>query len=279
MATKLAYQSSKWEKERQNNEKRYIADKGKFVAQASMESLIKRGLAQSADSRDYVRYYSSFSLKYKILAGRTYLRNNSDSQVIHYTYLSGMAAIFAYLFDIAHLAVNRDKTDQENMVKNFSYGLLQLFAVQNYLPQCLSSLEHPYVQMLLGNFEKAVELLPTTLSEYDAAQPYAVLMSDAGRLTVQAIAEKDEKALNNQLVQHIKNERKWPVGYSIFVDAYSIAYIKLARLNNMNCGLDVIEVPKMFFDDAACKIDISEIKLPFFDDAVEQLKKLGIFWP
>lgn len=269
MATKLAYQSSKWEKERQNNEKRYIADKGKFVAQASMESLIKRGLAQSADSRDYVRYYSSFSLKYKILAGRTYLRNNSDSQVIHYTYLSGMAAIFAYLFDIAHPAVNRDKTDQENMVKNFSYGLLQLFAVQNYLPQCLSSLEHPYVQILLGNFEKAVELLPTTLSEYDAAQPYAVLMSDAERLTVQAIAEKDEKALNNQLVQHIKNERKWPVGYSVFVDAYSIAYIKLARLNNMNCGLDVIEVPKMFFDDAACKIDISEIKLPFFDNAVE----------
>lgn len=278
MATKLAYQSSKWEKERQNNEKRYIADKGKFVAQASMESLIKRGLAQSADSRDYVRYYSSFSLKYKILAGRTYLRNNSDSQVIHYTYLSGMAAIFAYLFDIAHPAVNRDKTDQENMVKNFSYGLLQLFAVQNYLPQCLSSLEHPYVQMLLGNFEKAVELLPTTLSEYDAAQPYAVLMSDAERLTVQAMTEKDEKALNNQLVQHIKNERKWPVGYSVFVDAYSIAYIKLARLNNMNCGLDVIEVPKMFFDDAACKIDISEIKLPFFDDAVEQLKKSGVFW-
>lgn len=269
MAAKLAYQSSKWEKERQNNEKCYKECNGKYAAQTNMESVIKRGLAKSADSRDYVRYYSLFSLSYKILAGRTYLRNNSDSQVIHYTYLSGMAAIFAYLFDIAHPAVNRDKTDQENMVKNFSYGLLQLFAVQNYLPQCLSSLEHPYVQMLFGNFEKAVELLPTTLSEYDAAQPYAVLMSDAERLTVQAIAEKDEKALNNQLVQHIKNERKWPVGYSVFVDAYSIAYIKLARLNNMNCGLDVIEVPKMFFDDAACKIDISEIKLPFFDNAVE----------
>lgn len=278
MAAKLAYQSSKWEKERQNNEKRYKECNGKYAAQTNMESVIKRGLAKSADSRDYVRYYSLFSLSYKILAGRTYLRNNSDSQVIHYTYLSGIAAIFAYLFDIAHPAVNRDKTDQEDMVRDFSYGLLQLFAVQNYLPQYLNSLEHPYVQMLLGNFEKAVELLPTTLSEYDAAQPYAVLMSDAERLTVQAMAEKDEKALNHQLVQHIKNERKWPVGYSVFVDAYSIAYIKLARLNNMNCGLDVIEVPKMFFDDAACKIDISEIKLPFFDDAVEQLEKSGIFW-
>ena len=104
-------------------------------------------------------------------------------------------------------------------------------------------------------------------------------MSDEARQTVQAMVEKDEKALNNQLVQRIRNERKWPVGYSIFVDAYSIAYIKLARLNNMNCELDVIEVPKMFFDDAACKIDISEIKLPFFDDALEQLKKLGIIWP
>lgn len=278
MANKLAYQSPKWEKERQNNEKRYIAGKGKFAAQANMESMIKRGLAKSADCRNYVMYYSSFSLKYRILAGRTYLRDNSDSQVIYYTYLSGMAAILAYLFDIAHPAVNRDKTDQEDMVKDFSYGLLQLFSAQNYIPQCLSSLEHPYVQMLLGNFEKAVELLPSTLSEYDAARPYAVLMSDAARLTVQAMAEKDEKALNKQLVQRIKSERKWPVGYSIFVDAYSIAYIKLARLNNMNCGLDVIEVPKMFFDDAICKIDTSEIKLPFFDDALEQLKKLGIVW-
>ena len=279
MAAKLAYQPSKWEKERQNNEKRYIAGKGKYAVQTNMENMIRRGLAKSADCSDYVSYYSSFSLSYRILAGRTYLRNNSDSQVIHYTYLSGIAAIFAYLLDIAHPAVNRDKTDQEDMVNDFSYGLFQLFAVQNYLPQCLNFLEHPYVQLLLGNFGKAVELLPSTLSEYDAAQPYAVLMSDEARQTVQAMVEKDEKALNNQLVQRIRNERKWPVGYSIFVDAYSIAYIKLARLNNMNCELDVIEVPKMFFDDAACKIDISEIKLPFFDDALEQLKKLGIIWP
>ncbi len=279
MAAKLAYQPSKWEKERQNNEKRYIAGKGKYAVQTNMENMIRRGLAKSADCRDYVSYYSSFSLSYRILAGRTYLRNNSDSQVIHYTYLSGIAAIIAYLLDIAHPAENRDKTDQEDMVNDFSYGLFQLFAVQNYLPQCLNFLEHPYVQLLLGNFEKAVELLPSTLSEYDAAQPYAVLMSDEARQTVQAMVEKDEKALNNQLVQRIRNERKWPVGYSIFVDAYSIAYIKLARLNNMNCELDVIEVPKMFFDDAACKIDISEIKLPFFDDALEQLKKLGIIWP
>lgn len=97
--------------------------------------------------------------------------------------------------------------------------------------------------------------------EYDAAHPYAVLMSDEACLTIQAMAEKDEKALNNRLVQHIKNERKWPVGYSVFVDAYSIAYLKLARLNHMDCELDVIEVPKMFFDETVCKIDTSETRL------------------
>ena len=58
MAAKLAYQSSKWEKERQNNEKRYKECNGKYAAQTNMESVIKRGLAKSADSRDYVRYYS-----------------------------------------------------------------------------------------------------------------------------------------------------------------------------------------------------------------------------
>lgn len=130
----------------------------------------------------------------------------------------------------------------------------------------------------MGNFEKAVELLSTTLLTYDATQPYAVLMNDAQRLAVQAMTEKNEKLLTDQLIQRVKAYRKQPVGYSTFVDAYSIAYIKLAHMNNMSCNLNIIEIPEMFFDDAVCKIDTSEIKLPFFDDALEQLKKSGFVW-
>ncbi len=44
----------------------------------------------------------------------------------------------------------------------------------------------------------------------------------------------------------------------------------------MNCELNIIEIPKMFFDDTVCRIDVTEIKLPFYEDAVEQLKAFGI---
>lgn len=46
----------------------------------------------------------------------------------------------------------------------------------------------------------------------------------------------------------------------------------------MNCDLDIIEIPKIFFDNMTCGIDVTEVKLPFFDDAVEQLKKVGVNW-
>jgi len=44
----------------------------------------------------------------------------------------------------------------------------------------------------------------------------------------------------------------------------------------MNCELNIIEIPKMFFDDTVCRIDGTEVKLPFYEDAVEQLKTFGM---
>lgn len=46
----------------------------------------------------------------------------------------------------------------------------------------------------------------------------------------------------------------------------------------MNCKLDIIEIPKMFFDKTACQIDTAELKLPFFDDAIERLENNGMKW-
>lgn len=275
MVAKLAYQSPKWAKEQKKELQLFRQSKGQDITLSNLQRILREE-EEFPEMRNYGELYTNLQLKYRILAGSSYLRDNSDMQVIRYTFLSGMAAICAYSFNKATPAEKCNKTVQKNIVYDFSYGLLQLFAVQNSLPQCLSSLEHPYVQLLLGNFEKAVELLSSTLVEYDAAQPYAVLMSDAQRLTVQAMAEKNEKLLTDQLVQRVKAYRKQPVGYSTFVDAYSIAYIKLAHLNNMNCDLDIIEIPKIFFDNMTCGIDVTEVKLPFFDDAVEQLKKVGV---
>lgn len=46
----------------------------------------------------------------------------------------------------------------------------------------------------------------------------------------------------------------------------------------MNCDIDVIEIPKMFFDENRCKIDKEKVKLPFWDEAIAELKKRGIAW-
>lgn len=277
MATKLAYQPPKWEKELKKELQLFRQSKGQDITLINLQRILKEEEEFPA-MRNYQELYTNLQLKYRILAGSSYLRDNLDAHVVYYTYLAGMASVCAYLFNHMAPPENRNDTDQKNIEYDFSYGLFQLFAVQSNLPPCLSSFEHPYVQLLLGNFEQAVELLSATLPTFDATQPYAVLMNDAQRLTVQAMAEKNEKLLTDQLVQQVKAYRKQPVGYSTFVDAYSIAYIKLAHMNNMSCNLDIIEIPEMFFDDTICKIDTSEIKLPFFDDALEQLKKLGFVW-
>ena len=277
MATKLAYQPPKWEKELKKELQLFRQSKGQDITLINLQRILKEEEEFPA-MRNYQELYTNLQLKYRILAGSSYLRDNLDAHVVYYTYLAGMASVCAYLFNHMAPPENHNDTDQKNIGYDFSYGLFQLFAVQCSLPPCLSSFEHPYVQLLLGNFEQAVELLSTTLPTFDATQPYAVLMNDAQRLTVQAMAEKNEKLLTDQLVQQVKAYRKQPVGYSTFVDAYSIAYIKLAHMNNMSCNLDIIEIPEMFFDDTICKIDTSEIKLPFFDDALEQLKKLGFVW-
>lgn len=277
MAIKLVYQPPKWEKEQKKELQLFRQSKGQDITLINLQRILKEEEEFPA-MRNYQELYTNLQLKYRILAGSSYLRDSLDAHVVYYTYLSGMASVCAYLFNHTAPPEKRNDTDQKNIGYDFSYGLFQLFAVQSYLPPCLSSFEHPYVQLLLGNFEQAVELLSSTLPTFDATRPYAVLMNDAQRLTVQAMAEKNEKLLTDQLVQQVKAYRKQPVGYSTFVDAYSIAYIKLARMNNMSCNLDIIEIPEMFFDDTICKIDTSEIKLPFFDDALEQLKKLGFVW-
>lgn len=278
MAEKLAYQSPKWEKEQQQDVKRYKQLKGLDPIIKNMEFVISSHKNKLPEERNYVRCYTSLQLKYRMLAERAYLRDNADSQAIHYTYLSGMAAIFSYLFDIQNPPIERNQTDQKDMVYDFSYGIYQLFAVQGSLPQCLAQVEHPEVQLFLGNFEKAVELLSITSSTYDSTKPYTVLMGDMGQSTVRAMADRDEKTLKDLLIRHIKAYRKQLLGYSTFIDSYSIAYIKLAHQYGMECDLDIIEIPKMFFDPEVCKRNTEEVKLPFFNDAVEQLKKLGVTW-
>ncbi len=282
MAQGLVYQPPKWEKELSNKSKIWKKQDGKISAYYNMMALLTRNEQKDSAKRNYCGIYSTLHLQYHIIAGNLYLKNPDDIQCVTYCYLSGLAGIFAYLFDkavgekISKQQENSDITEMENAVKNFAFSILQLYAVNQPIPPYIKNINHLYISLFEGDFEKTRSLLSETGSEFDLSNPNKLWISEIERSIIQAIISKDDNALYKSLIQHIKKYRKWPVGYSTFIDICSIAYIKLARQYGMNCELNIIEIPKMFFDDTVCRIDVKEIKLPFYKDAVEQLKTFGI---
>lgn len=153
MVAKLDYQPPKWAKEQKKDLQLLRQSKGKDITLSNLQRILKEE-EEFPEIRNYEELYTNLHL---------------------FSYGSN---ICAYLFHKATPHQDYNDTDQKNMMYDFSYGLLQLFAVQNSLPKCLCSLEHPYVQLLLGNFEKAVELLPLTLPVYNPMQPDKVLLSE-----------------------------------------------------------------------------------------------------
>ena len=279
MATKLAYQSSKWEKELRNKEKVWKQLNGQMAAQNNLTALIKRNETKDSSQRDYCQIYSNIHLKYQIIAGNLYLRGQQDTHCLDYCYLSGMSGVFSHLFDTLEMQSRRDTTEQQNAIKDFAFSLLQLYAVNQPIPPCVQKMDHLYVKLLMGDFERVNSLLLETGTEFDSENPHKLWVGVTERTIIQSLIDKDEAALQKAITARIREYRKWPVGYSTFIDVYSIAMIKLAYRHGMHCEIDVIEIPKFFFDEEVCSIDNTEIKIPFFDDALEQLKKLGIIWP
>ena len=99
MATKLAYQSSKWEKELRNKEKVWKQLNGQMAAQNNLTALIKQNETKDSSQRDYCRIYSNMHLGYQIIAGNLYLRDQQDTRCLDYCYLSGMSGVFSHSFD------------------------------------------------------------------------------------------------------------------------------------------------------------------------------------
>ena len=278
MPKALAYQPAKWEKELKRKEKVWKQLGGQNAAWHNLQAMLRRNEEKASSKRRYRSIYSNAQLEYKITAGYTYLRDTTDRNCINYTYLSGMSGILAHLFDTPELQKDRDRTEQQNTVKDFELALLQLCAVDQPIPTHIQKEDHLYVKLLTGDFERASALLSEAGTEFDPENPYKLWIGNAARPAIQALIDKDEGALHKALTARIKEYRRWPVGYSTFLDIFSIAFLKLAHRRGLKCEIDVIEIPKMFFDHAACQIDTAEVKLPFFDDAVEELKALGVEW-
>lgn len=278
MPQKIVYQPSKWEKELRNKEKVWNKQHGKMSAYNNLNALIKQNETKDSSQRNYFQIYSNMHLKYRIIAGNLYLRDQQDTHCLDYCYLSAMAGVFSHLFDTPELQNSRNVTEQQNAIKYLAFSIFQLYAVNQPIPPYIQKMNHLYVKLLMGDFEKANFLLLETETEFDPRNPDKLWIDAVERAVIRALINKDEDTLKKALITRIREYRKWPVGYSTFIDIFSIALIKLARQYGMNCEIDVIEIPKFFFDKEVCSIDIENVKLPFFEDAVEELKKMGIDW-
>lgn len=277
MGKDLDYQSPKWEKEQKKELQLFRKAKGQDITLNNLQRILKEE-EEYPDLRDYGELYSNLHLKYRIIAGATYLRDPTDKQCIKYTYLSGISSIFAYLFHGNRSSEKQNDTDRQNAVLDFTLGVLQLYAVNQPLPLCIHLIDNPYIQLLLWHTDIATSLLNNADSKFNPSKPHKLWISELEKEIIQSIIQKDEDTLKKTLITRIRKYRKWPVGYSTFIDVFSIALIKLARQYGMNCEIDVIEIPKFFFDEEVCSIDTENVKLPFFEDAVEELKKMGIDW-
>lgn len=275
---KIVYQPSKWGKELRNKEKVWNKQHGQMSAQNNLTALIKQNETEDSLQRDYCRIYSNMHLGYQIIAENLYLRNQQDTNCLNYCYLSGMSGVFSHLFDTSEIQSHRDATEQQNAIKNFAFSLLQLYAVNQPIPAYVQKMDHLYVKLLMGDFERVNSLLVETGTEFNPGNPYKLWVGVAERAVIQALIDKDGNALHKAIATRIREYRKWPVGYSTFIDVFSIALMKLAYQYGMHCEINVIEIPEFFFDEEVCSIDNTEIKIPFFDDAVNELKKRGIEW-
>lgn len=275
MRKDLDYQSPKWEKEQKKDSQLLRQLKGADITLNSLEKLIEEE-KEFPELRDYRSLYRNLHLTYRILAGVSYLRNPTDQQCIKYTYLSGVSAVLAYLFYVSDPPEKLDKTDRQNVILDFSLGTLQLYAVNQPLPSCIHHIDNPYVQLLLGKIDNATSLLNKLDSQFNPSEPYQFWISESERAIIQAAIEKDSQTMKDLLVQRIKRYRKEPVGCSVFLDIYSIAFIKLAHTWNMNCDINIIEIPSFFFNDTVCKINPSTTQVPFFEEAKKELEQYGV---
>jgi len=147
----------------------------------------------------------------------------------------------------------------------FDYALYELIAVAETNFSIFNRDDNLICLMLKQKYDdakKIIDMLPDIVD--DSNEVYYVNQKFLKNI-YKAIVDGDEKKFNEEIVKRIKKYRRNMVGYSTIIDVVSIALIKMAMKAGIECNVDVIEIPKMFFDESN-KIDKDSVKLPFFDE-------------
>lgn len=259
---KLEYKGKKWDKEVARIQKYLKEIKGVF----NNNELFTINEFLNTKVKDYLRLYCCLSNNYECMAAHHYLNDVMSHEVIKYTYFSGYAMLITKCLYEQGVRTEYNVIIENAIKDGMDYALFQLIAVDE--------IENPYIKILDNNlimlmyyqkYEQARLVLSQLPDELDESREVYYVRPECLKKIYMAIIEHDEKSFNEELAKRIKKYRRNMVGYSTIIDVVSIALIKMAEQEGIRCTVDVIEIPKQFFD-GTCEIDKDKDKLPFYDE-------------
>jgi len=274
---KLVYRPKKWDKQLQVD-KQIWKELGGFVSLKNLKSAIKKEQLKIPKERNYQSFFSCCSLYCNSIASAYYLCDTEDLRSLYYTYLSGKSAILERQFASLYVKKGREIFEAKRGMEVFDYHILQMIAIGQPLPKCVQQIDNIYIQLLNKDIDSVDKYIQSRKDKIDSGNFWGNDVSEDECMDIEMILKGDKVSLRNGLMQGIKEDRKEPIDYFNIIDIYSTAMIKLARKYGMDIDIDVIEIPKLFFDEKCCNIDKSKIEVPFYEEALAVLKENGILW-
>ena len=273
---KLLYRGPKWEKEIKRIEvyKKDVKGNLKVNIERCVQDFLKKG------GDDYLEMYFLLDGKFKLYAQYSYLDNALNEDIAKNVFLSAISGILArYLYKSKKCPTEYPIEIMENSFAREEDSLIFRMLSVEKIPASFLEMEKDnlIMKLHLGNYQDVSKMVEQLPDEPDESREGYFDNSVFLKKIYQAILDKNEKAFNEEIEKRIKKYRRNMVGYSTIIDYVSIALIKLAEREGIHCNVDVIEIPKQFFDkELLGKLDIHE--LPYFDECLKTGMLDGFKW-
>lgn len=272
---KLDYKTPKWDKDWMKHDKiykQYLKDRMdvKILKNEPIQNyrdvIISFYTFKGTDKeRPYNNLHElcSIYLKYEIIFSRIYIYDQENTSCIREVYLSGLTGIVGEaLFNDEFRAIEERESGCSLYIQ-YSNSLYKLIAT-NQTQYFLKTQDNIIVNLWNGEFEKVLKYLDTIEPQTNLDIGNLYYSEQRLKEIMIALIKKDVKKMEEELILRIRNYRRNGDGYITAIDFVSIAFIKIAKKHGMNIEIDIIEIPKFFFDDKLIEIELLQINLPHF---------------
>ena len=264
---KLPYQSAKWEKGIADYKKVSATIPGGSSGLNNLELYVNKFTGNT--DKDFIELYRGLSAAYYNIAKGIYLCDPKNPKCFDYIFLTGLSFAIMDTLIIHHYPTKRKILNDfpiRQQEKKYS-----LIATEQTNFEYLVKGNDIISYTLTGQYQQAKKLMDKV---EDSEDWKGHLVDYCYVKTIyNCIFNKDQEGFNLALANRIKKYRKNMVGYFPIIDVVSIALIKMAKMQDITCTVDVIEIPP-FFINGEYQIDGKEVAsdMPFYEDVMKLLK-------